>query len=310
MRKFWRCHAILIALAILMLCRVAVADQVFAVSPEKSKELEAHARVKAEQGEARAEDQLGWLLALNPAAGAPRDYAEAAKWFRKAADQDYPDAQINLGLLYYKGLGVPKDPVEAYYWLALGRGQQNLLYLVKDKLTPGQLKEVKARVGAKAWDTIRHKLPIAIAFILAFVGFVYVCYRLIRRARAIGAVATATGNAGLRHVGLLMLGSGFCWTVMCLLSHQTGIEAGGLFLWAVGAIAIAAAKPNKEFLAAAMFPALTGLALLGWMWAGDFSDPDRALREEAASSVDVQLKHGGMGWVEIPVPGIPAPAGK
>ena len=44
----------------------------------------------------------------------PKDYVEAAKWYRKAADQGYAAAQSNLGLCYVKGEGVPKDYVEAY----------------------------------------------------------------------------------------------------------------------------------------------------------------------------------------------------
>ena len=45
--------------------------------------------------------------------GVPNDGAEAAKWYRKAADQGYAKAQHNLGVLYDHGYGVPKDEVEA-----------------------------------------------------------------------------------------------------------------------------------------------------------------------------------------------------
>ena len=45
--------------------------------------------------------------------GTAPDYANAAKWYQKAADQGYPRALINLGFLYEQGLGVPKDPVAA-----------------------------------------------------------------------------------------------------------------------------------------------------------------------------------------------------
>ena len=41
------------------------------------------------------------------------DYANAATWYRKAADQGYPRALINLGFLYEQGRGVPADPVAA-----------------------------------------------------------------------------------------------------------------------------------------------------------------------------------------------------
>ena len=43
-------------------------------------------------------------------------YAEAAKWYRKAADQNMAGAQISLGVLYQKGLGVGKDSAEAVKW--------------------------------------------------------------------------------------------------------------------------------------------------------------------------------------------------
>jgi uncharacterized protein len=35
--------------------------------------------------------------------GVPEDDAEAVKWFRKAAEQGYADAQYNLGLMYAYG---------------------------------------------------------------------------------------------------------------------------------------------------------------------------------------------------------------
>jgi TonB family protein len=48
--------------------------------------------------------------------GAPRDYAQAALWFRKSADQGYGLAQNNLAELYDRGLGVARDPAEAAKW--------------------------------------------------------------------------------------------------------------------------------------------------------------------------------------------------
>ena len=41
--------------------------------------------------------------------GVSQSYAEAAKWFRKAADLGDDVAQNNLGRMYYTGQGVPKD---------------------------------------------------------------------------------------------------------------------------------------------------------------------------------------------------------
>ena len=48
--------------------------------------------------------------------GVPQDYKEAAKWYRKSAEQGDADAQDKLGLMYYNGQGVPKDYKEAVKW--------------------------------------------------------------------------------------------------------------------------------------------------------------------------------------------------
>lgn len=59
--------------------------------------------------------------------GLAQDEGEAAKWFRKAADRNYGPAQYNLGLCYYQGQGVPKDDVEALKWFLLAalRGSED-----------------------------------------------------------------------------------------------------------------------------------------------------------------------------------------
>ena len=48
--------------------------------------------------------------------GVPQDYAEAVKWYRKAADQGDAFAQYNLGVMYDNGEGVPQDQAEAVKW--------------------------------------------------------------------------------------------------------------------------------------------------------------------------------------------------
>ena len=44
--------------------------------------------------------------------GVPQDHAKAANWYRKAAEQGDAKAQHNLGWMYYKGEGVVKDERE------------------------------------------------------------------------------------------------------------------------------------------------------------------------------------------------------
>ena len=64
-------------------------------------------RLAADQGEASAQSDLGFMYAYGT--GVPQDYAEAVKWYRLAAAQGEADAQYNLGLMYCKGQGVPQD---------------------------------------------------------------------------------------------------------------------------------------------------------------------------------------------------------
>ncbi len=45
-----------------------------------------------------------------------QDVAQAAQWFRKAAEQGVANAQNNLGVAYYKGHGVRQDLALAQEW--------------------------------------------------------------------------------------------------------------------------------------------------------------------------------------------------
>ena len=67
----------------------------------------AETRTKAEQGDAKAQSNLGVMYYKGQ--GVTRNYAEAAKWFRKAAEQGFAEAQYNLGVMYYKGQGVTRN---------------------------------------------------------------------------------------------------------------------------------------------------------------------------------------------------------
>ena len=48
--------------------------------------------------------------------GVKQDFAEAAKWYRKAAEQGDAAAQYNLGIMYEEGTGVKQDFAEAAKW--------------------------------------------------------------------------------------------------------------------------------------------------------------------------------------------------
>ena len=43
----------------------------------------------------------------------------AFKWFKKAAEQEHPQAQFNLGVIFAEGEGVPQNNIKAYAWTSL-----------------------------------------------------------------------------------------------------------------------------------------------------------------------------------------------
>jgi hypothetical protein len=54
----------------------------------------------------------------------PLDYRQALTWYRRAAEQNYPDAEFSLGYMYEQGEGVNRDYREAkrYYTAAAQQG--------------------------------------------------------------------------------------------------------------------------------------------------------------------------------------------
>jgi uncharacterized protein len=82
-----------------------------------------------------------------------KNYAEAMKWFRLAADQGFALAQFNLGLMYVNGLG-PQDLVQSHMWLGLSAAQgipdaPRNREIVERHMTTAQIAE--ARDLARDW---------------------------------------------------------------------------------------------------------------------------------------------------------------
>ncbi|MSP82524.1 MAG: hypothetical protein EXQ94_06225 [Alphaproteobacteria bacterium] len=71
-------------------------------------------RRAADQGHTLAQYQLGQLY--EHGRGVAQDYAEAARWYRAAAEGGSDVAGFQLGYLYEKGLGVPRDVAQAIAW--------------------------------------------------------------------------------------------------------------------------------------------------------------------------------------------------
>jgi localization factor PodJL len=71
-------------------------------------------RLAAANGDPSAEFQVGARLA--EAKGPAQNFAEAAKWYQRAASKDFAQAQYRLGTLYERGLGIKTDPAKAESW--------------------------------------------------------------------------------------------------------------------------------------------------------------------------------------------------
>ena len=54
------------------------------------------------------------VIAIGNPIGLEFSVSEGITWFREAAEQGFPDAQYNLGSIYFNGQGVPPDYNEAY----------------------------------------------------------------------------------------------------------------------------------------------------------------------------------------------------
>jgi uncharacterized protein len=91
--------------------------------------------------------------------GVPQDYAQAAAWYRKVADQGNALGQSGLGAIYLIGHGVQQDIVQAYMRFDLAAShatdaaRRDLAAKAPDKaaaiMSPTQLSE--ARRLARDW---------------------------------------------------------------------------------------------------------------------------------------------------------------
>jgi TPR repeat protein len=107
-------------------------------------------------GEPNAQMHLGVMFAEGTG-GRPPDYEAAAAWYRAAAEQGYPHAQVLLAFAYSVGEGVPEDYVAAHMWVNLaaaklppGKARDAALQLrdqLADKMTPAQITDAQKLAG-------------------------------------------------------------------------------------------------------------------------------------------------------------------
>lgn len=113
-------------------------------------------RPKALAGNPSAQHNLGFMY--EKGYGVPRNPAIAASWYQKSANQGYPAGQLALGRLYFEGDGLRRDLVEAYKWMYLaGRGTSKALQYLKvigNMLTYDQMSVAMQR--AQLWTPAHH----------------------------------------------------------------------------------------------------------------------------------------------------------
>ena len=79
-------------------------------------------RRAADKGHSRAQQNLGALYEVG--AGVPQNYSEAVRWYRLSAEQGNITAKVNLGVLYERGVpGLPRDVVRTHMWYNLAAAQ-------------------------------------------------------------------------------------------------------------------------------------------------------------------------------------------
>jgi TPR repeat protein len=101
-------------------------DQPSVQQGEADRKLLSDIRAKAKRGDAQSQVQLGTVL-FDGSLGMAKDEVEALKWFRKAAAQNFADAQLMVGVCYVSGRGVAMEGAEAMKWFRKAAEQNNAL---------------------------------------------------------------------------------------------------------------------------------------------------------------------------------------
>ncbi len=116
-------------------------------------------RERAAAGDPEAQFSLGKNYEAGRS-GLKKDYAEAANWYRKSAEQGNIYAQASLGILYHSGKGLPHDDVRAEMWFTISadgapQDVRDTIAEMRDSvaahLTPDQIAE--AQKLAHSWKT-------------------------------------------------------------------------------------------------------------------------------------------------------------
>jgi hypothetical protein len=115
MKSSWKI-GLIVSSVILLVCGSAAVWLVHKHRADEKKvvELANARRIRAEQGDPKAESELAYMYSHGQ--GVPQDYSEAFRWCRKSADQGYAYGEAGLAYMYLHGQGVSQDSSEALRW--------------------------------------------------------------------------------------------------------------------------------------------------------------------------------------------------
>src|SRR5580658_537594 len=77
-------------------------------------------KVAADKGQPEAEYDLGLLYAKG--LGVPRDLQAAQQWYEASALQGNAQAEFSLGQMYAQGWGIPSNDASALRWMEMANG--------------------------------------------------------------------------------------------------------------------------------------------------------------------------------------------
>ena len=83
----------------------------------------ADVEARAKQGDAKAQLQLGDMYRRG--IGVRSNFVQSSEWIRKAAEQGLPEAQAKLGECYEDGIGLSENKANAVAWYAKAANQGN-----------------------------------------------------------------------------------------------------------------------------------------------------------------------------------------
>lgn len=108
----------------------------------------------ANQGDAHAQGQLGFLYRFGVNGVLAKNSQIASQWLLKAAQQGMPGAQNMLGNMYLAGEGVPRNHQQAYFWYLLASASGDSAAVTnRDNLEPHLTPQERADAqrNASAW---------------------------------------------------------------------------------------------------------------------------------------------------------------